>query len=118
MTKKSATYALVGVLTVTGFAAWMQGSRRAVPHSIPVDAKNERVRALSEAIRTSGHPCGSITRLYFQGQSGEGVQLWNVACAEGQAYVLSGHDDNTEHIVTCDQLKAATNVDCFSPMPP
>lgn len=64
---------------------------------------------LAARIRTHGEPCDTVTRTFLQGVR-VGAEVWNAACANGRAYIVTLPTDGPTTIVPC-ELSA---VPCFT----
>jgi hypothetical protein len=75
-----------------------------------------RVIALRSAITMAGEACDSVTRTLHQGADEDsGKEFWNVACEDGNTYVVAVNNDaeGSTQVMSCALLKAEAQVDCF-----
>ena len=64
----------------------------------------------------AGETCDSVTRTLHQGADKDsGKEFWNVACEDGNTYVVAVNNDaeGSTQVMSCAALKAEAQVDCF-----
>jgi len=75
-----------------------------------------RAIALKSAITMAGEVCDSVTGTFHQGADEDsGKEFWNVACEDGNTYVVAVNNDaeGSTQVMSCALLKTVAQVDCF-----
>ena len=75
----------------------------------------DRSEALAIFVQSSGHPCRTVARTFFQGEDDKGNVLWNVECSGGVSYVVQIKNDvkGSTRVLACNRLEAASGMRCF-----
>jgi hypothetical protein len=75
----------------------------------------DRSEALAIFIESSGQPCRTVARTFFQGKDDNGNVLWNVECSGGNSYVVQIKNDllGSTRVLSCRRLEAASRGRCF-----
>lgn len=76
----------------------------------------DRSEALAVLVESSGQPCRTVARTFFQGEDEKGNAFWNVECARGHSYVVQIKNDasGSTRVLTCRRLEAASGGRCFT----
>ena len=75
----------------------------------------DRSEALAIFVESSGQPCRTVARTFFQGEDDKGNVLWNVECSGGNSYVVQIKNDvrGSTRVLTCRRLEAVSGGRCF-----
>ena len=75
----------------------------------------DRSEALAIFVESSGQPCRTVARTFFQGEDDKGNVFWNVECSGGHSYVVQIKNDvpGSTRVLTCRRLEAVSGGRCF-----
>lgn len=107
-------YFLVAMSMLAGF--WTQEASANPAHNrLQQMSSGERNTFFAKFLQGSGERCDSVTRNFFQGTTKSGDAFWNVACRNGQAFVIliSNDAQGSTKILNCAMLKAMNAGECF-----
>ncbi|MFV8819680.1 hypothetical protein [Haliea sp. E17] len=76
---------------------------------------SEQEQIFLNVLIQSGKPCGKVTRTFLQGSDKDDAAYWNVACDNGQSYVVQIPADPTSktRVLDCSLMKAMGS-ECFT----
>lgn len=110
-------YSLMVLAVVTLAEGWLSLSAWANPAHEKLAGMSEidRSEALAIFVESSGQPCRTVARTFFQGFDAKGNAIWDVECAGGQSYVvqLKNDRDGSTRVIRCQTLHAAGGGTCF-----
>jgi hypothetical protein len=87
--------------------------------SLNVLTSDRRRMILAAIVRSSGDPCNSVTRDFFQGGNRKDGEFWNVACSSGRSYTIQVKNDanRSTKILDCSVIAALKITPCFQKFP-
>ncbi len=74
-----------------------------------------RAALFAKLLRSTGEPCPSVSRTFYQGSDRSGAAFWNVQCAGGKAWSVMIRNDaiGSTRYLDCDAMLRMEGAPCF-----
>ena len=110
-------YGVLGIgalLVVASLSSQSPTGRARTASAFDGPTNGSETEMLRKTILSVGDSCDRVTRTFLQGtEPVSKKQFWNVACANGQDYIVTAGGSESARVMNCAMMKSIGGAPCF-----